>query len=381
MTPISVPWTDVNSETAVVTAWHVQDRAEVSRGAPVVDVETSKALLEIEAEADGYVLQLVAAGHDVTVGQPVAMIFDDLAALEAHVEASASAVKESAAGGDGDGEGPQVSAKARARAAELGVDLASVSATGLITVRDVEAAARSSQPGPVGEEPADPLSGDPAGQRLLLIGAGLGATQVIDMLADSPGQSAVGIVDDDASFWGRRVRGVPVVGGAGAIAELWERSAMDAVVVTISTSVQARAKFRELCQASGIPLANVIDRTAKIATGVSMGSGNVICAFVQLGTECTLGDNNFLSAYNSYEHHNVLGSDISTGPGCMTSGEVRIGDRARLGTGIFIEPKLSIGADSVVASGSVIVRSVPDSHAVKTKVVTTVVVPLRDAER
>jgi acetyltransferase-like isoleucine patch superfamily enzyme len=61
----------------------------------------------------------------------------------------------------------------------------------------------------------------------------------------------------------------------------------------------------------------------------------------------------------------------------MTSGEVRIEDRARLGTGIFVEPKLTIGEGAVVASGAIIVRSVPPNHAVKTKVVTTTVVPMQ----
>lgn len=55
-----------------------------------------------------------------------------------------------------------------------------------------------------------------------------------------------------------------------------------------------------------------------------------------------VGDNNFISAYNSFDHHSELGSDISTGPGCMTSGLVQIGDRCRLGTRIFIEPHVTL---------------------------------------
>jgi acetyltransferase-like isoleucine patch superfamily enzyme len=108
-----------------------------------------------------------------------------------------------------------------------------------------------------------------------------------------------------------------------------------------------------------------------------MGQGNVICANCHLGVATVLGDNNFLSAYNSFDHHNELGSDISTGPGCMTSGLVKLQDRCRLGTGIFIEPYVTIGAGSLVASGAVIVGSVPPDHVVKTRIVTTSVVPIR----
>ncbi|HET9416980.1 MAG TPA: biotin/lipoyl-containing protein [Candidatus Limnocylindria bacterium] len=373
MTPISVPWTDVNSETAIVVEWHVDDRSPIEAGSTLVDVETSKAALEIEAPASGLVLQLVPGGSSIGVGEPIGYVFEDETAL---AEFEANRAKAAANSAD-EAPGGQVTAKARQRAEELGVDLSTITSSGLITVRDVEAAAGATAPSVEPGELPPPLVGDPTTQRLLVIGAGLGATQVADIVSGTPGQQLVAIVDDDRAHWGRSIRGVPVVGGSSAVAPLWEQRAFDAAVISISTSVDARARLRKLLESAGIPLANVIDRSAKVATGVRMGAGNVICAFVQLGTETEIGSNNFISAFNSFEHHNVVGSDISTGPGCMTSGEVKIGDRVRLGAGIFIEPKLSLGDDVVVASGSIIVRPVPAGHAVKTKVVTTTVVPLR----
>jgi acetyltransferase-like isoleucine patch superfamily enzyme len=375
MTPVNVPWTDVNSETAIVTAWHVEDRSEISVAKSLVDVETSKAALEIEAPADGFVLQLVAAGAAVNVGEPIAYIFPDQAALDAFAADRAAQVSAASSSGDE----VRATASARQRAAELGVELGDIARAGLITARDVEAAAEaaSHRSRPEVSTLPSPVQAAAGARRLLLIGAGLGATQVLDIVGTGGDVAGVGIVDDNADFWGREIRGLPVVGGSERIAELWEARSFDAAVITISTSVQARARLRALCRAAGVPLANVIDPTAKVNSGVRMGTGNVICAFVHLGTETVLGDNNFISAHNSYDHHNVLGSDISTGPGCMTSGEVRIEDRVRLGTGIFIEPKLTIGEGSVVASGATIVHSIPPGHAVKTKVVTTTVVPLR----
>lgn len=54
-----------------------------------------------------------------------------------------------------------------------------------------------------------------------------------------------------------------------------------------------------------------------------------------------------------------------------------LGDRVRLGTSIHVEPYVEVGDDVQVASGLVIVASVPAGHAVKRRVVTTAVVPLR----
>jgi sugar O-acyltransferase (sialic acid O-acetyltransferase NeuD family) len=372
VTAVTIPWTDVNDDSATVVEWHVDDRSEVRAGAPLVDVETTKSAIEIEAPSDGLVLQLVPVGGEVSVGQPVAHLFEDEAALTAFEEARA---KEAAAA-PAKGDDIRASDKARARAQELGVDLAALAGEGLITVKDVEAAAGATAV-VAPEELPSPLPGDGKSRRLLLIGAGLGATQVLDILAETEAAEGVAIVDDNTAAWGREVEGVPVVGGTDQMLEHWDAGAFDAVVIAISTSVDARARLRKLCQDAGIPLANVVDPRSKLASGVAIGEGNVICAYTHFGTGTRIGDNNFISAYNSYDHHNVLGSDISTGPGVMTSGEVKIEDRVRLGTGIFVEPKLTLGEGAIVASGAVVVRSVPTGHAVKTKVVTTTVVPIR----
>src|SRR5258708_25213986 len=88
---------------------------------------------------------------------------------------------------------------------------------------------------------------------------------------------------------------------------------------------------REALAASGISLAAAIEPTVRAAAGVTFGTGNVICAFCHFGVGTVVGDNNFLSAFNSYDYHNRLGPDISADPACTTSGLVVLGDRVRLG--------------------------------------------------
>jgi acetyltransferase-like isoleucine patch superfamily enzyme len=364
--PVRVPTSDVNSETAVITEWHAPDRALVSSGDLVAEVETSKAILDVTAAMGGYLLHGAAAGDQVRLSEPIAWVFPDLATLDEHARRVEEADQVSA-------DGPRATVPATRRAAELGVDLDALRASGLITVKEVEEAAAAA----AGAEAPDPLPARPGAQRLVILGAGLGATQVLEILAAGEGQQALAVVDDDRSRWGGGVCGVPVVGGQDRLRELAAGGAFDAAVIAISTSIRARTRLREACERMGLPLANVIDPTARFARDVVLGRGNVVCAFCHFGVATRFGDNNFLSAYNSFDHHNVLGSDISTGPGCKTSGLVTLGDRVRLGTGIFMEPHVEIGDGVQVASGAVIVASVPAKHAVKTRIVTTTTVPLR----
>jgi sugar O-acyltransferase (sialic acid O-acetyltransferase NeuD family) len=371
MIAVTIPTTDVNSESAVILRWYVEDRVEVSAGEALAEIETSKAILDVDAPVAGLLLQARAAGDALGLDQPLGFLFDSLEALETYERRRADEPPPS------EEHAERITSPARRRAAELGVDLDVLvrSTDQLITTKLVEAAAAGGAA--AGDDLPDPLEAPSGVRRLVIIGAGLGATQVLDILRHDDAQRAIAVVDDDIDRLGDEVDGAPVIGGLDRALELFARGALDAAVISISTSVRARTRLRERCEQAELPLANVIDPTARIATGVRIGKGNVICANCHFGVGTIVGDNNFISAYNSFDHHSVLGSDISTGPGCMTSGLVEVGDRCRLGTGIFIEPKVTLGAGVQVASGSVIVASVPADHAVKTRVLTTTVVPIR----
>jgi sugar O-acyltransferase (sialic acid O-acetyltransferase NeuD family) len=368
---VKIPTTDVNSESAVVLRWYAEDRSPVSAGDSVVEVETSKAILDIEAPNDGILLRLRDEGEQLQIAEPLGYLFESIETLERFQQERAAAAGPAEHAG-------RITEPARRRAAELGVDIDEVarSTEALVTTKLVDAFAAEHADDSDIDLP-DPLTADPGCMRLVIIGAGLGATQVLDILEHDEAQQAVAIVDDDRSRFGSLVDGVPVVGGMERALQLFRDGALDAAVISISTSVPVRTRLRGLCEEAGLPLANAIDPTARLTRGVQLGAGNVICANCHFGVETVIGDNNFISAYNSFDHHNELGNDISTGPGVMTSGLVRIGDRCRFGTGVFVEPHVTVGAGAQIASGAVIVGSIPPDHAVKTKVVTTSVVPLR----
>ena len=84
MNPVMIPTQDVNSELGTVVAWLVPDGGWVDADADLLQVETSKAVLEVVAPKSGYVLRLAALHAEVDLGLPVALIFDDVEALHAH---------------------------------------------------------------------------------------------------------------------------------------------------------------------------------------------------------------------------------------------------------------------------------------------------------
>ena len=57
MIPLVVPQEDVNSETATLNTWLVEDGAAVKKGQAVCEVETTKTIFEVTASADGWLVR------------------------------------------------------------------------------------------------------------------------------------------------------------------------------------------------------------------------------------------------------------------------------------------------------------------------------------
>jgi sugar O-acyltransferase (sialic acid O-acetyltransferase NeuD family) len=372
---LPLPRIGSNEDEATVIEWTKSEGDHVRAGEVVCAAETTKSLFDVEAAAEGYLFILAPPGTSVAVGQPLAVISSDPADARDAVAAWLADVRtESAA------LSTVATERTRTRKAELlarrhGIDLSLVpSNDGKISESDVLAylERRGSPPVPSAPERGDLVDGTYRHgrmERLVIIGGGDGAVQVLDAMFKSGRQRAVAILDDNPGLHGRTIMGVPVVGPIreDLVMGMRERDELDSAVISISTLIPLRRRIFEQLTARGVPFTNVIHPTACIGTNVSIGRGNVILGFCHIGACATIGDNNFLSAYVSIEHHNELGSHCSYGPAVVASSRVRVGDGTRFGTGVFIEPKLNIGANAVIGSGCILRGHVPANSVVRTR--------------
>ncbi len=91
---VIMPALGMAQETGKIISWQKQPGDAVKAGDVLMEVETDKAVMEVEALADGYLGSVSAvAGEDVPVGQIVALISDtaDTAPVPAPVTATESA--------------------------------------------------------------------------------------------------------------------------------------------------------------------------------------------------------------------------------------------------------------------------------------------------
>lgn len=373
--PVKMPKVSPNDDNGTIVEWLHTTSEEVNKGEILCIVETTKSIFEIESPSSGYFFPLRSVGEAVDVGITIGAITDAqvtqdevIRLLEKEEQNQEDAAQNKATGES------TLTLKAQLLAKRLGIDPSELAQSGeKITEEDVKKYAESKNT----SLHSDHLEIDtvrdryPEGkiQRILIIGGGDGAVQLLDVLAKTPEQQAVAILDDNPELRGKKVNGVPVTGGIDMdrIVALYEQGEFDAAVISISTIIKLRAEIFEKLKARGIPFANIIHPSVIKGINVKMGEGNVIMAFTHLGACASLGNNNFISAYCSIEHHNEMGNHCSFGPGVITSSRVIFGDQVRCGTGIFIEPKISIGAKSVIGSGCIIWQNVPDGAVLKSK--------------
>jgi len=154
MVEVTMPRLSDSMTEATIVAWLVAEGAEVTRGTPLVEVETDKATVVHEADADGMLLEIVVpAGDSAAIGAVIARVGGDGEQPEpvapapqraaARVEPPARSVEPAARR---DGQRVKASPVARRMARELGVELRQLQGSGpggRIVKLDVQAAARS----------------------------------------------------------------------------------------------------------------------------------------------------------------------------------------------------------------------------------------------
>jgi pyruvate dehydrogenase E2 component (dihydrolipoyllysine-residue acetyltransferase) len=160
---VVMPALEMAQETGKVVSWKKKEGEQVSKGEMLLEVETDKAVVEIEASGDGVLSSVTAKEGDVVpVGQTIAWLLKpgeslpagggpqaqtgrkmDAAPAPAAAAAPASAEPTSAAGG-------RISPKARRLAREHGVDITKLKGSGSggeILADDIMAAAAKAAAG------------------------------------------------------------------------------------------------------------------------------------------------------------------------------------------------------------------------------------------
>ncbi|WP_326854996.1 acetyltransferase [Actinocrinis sp.] len=201
---------------------------------------------------------------------------------------------------------------------------------------------------------------------LMIVGAGgfaretAQAVAAINAVAVNTGRPIwrlLGFLDDDPLLHGRRVDGLPVIGGADLVESLPQAQ----LVVCVGNPRRYDTRMR-IVERLGLPeerYATVVHPSAQISADSSIGPGSVILAQTVLTASVEVGAHVAVMPH-AVLTHDVSASDFATiASGVRFGGGVSVGRGAYVGAGALIRENVKIGAWSMIGMGSVVLCDVP----------------------
>lgn len=142
----------------------------------------------------------------------------------------------------------------------------------------------------------------------------------------------------------------------------------DNVVVAIA-DYKLRNRIYLNLKEKGVNFPNIFHRSSFVSSSSFVDEGAVICPFVTLTSNITIGKNFHANIYSYVAHDCIIGNNVTFAPSVKCNGNVVIEDDVYIGTGVIIHQgkpnkPLKIGKGATVAAGSVVTRSVPEGMTV-----------------
>lgn len=197
---------------------------------------------------------------------------------------------------------------------------------------------------------------------LIIIGAG-GFGREVAWLVErinslDPTWKLEGFVDDGITGKGASIAGYPILGGidyfSNYLDKVW-------VVLAIGSAKTRAVLADKLSRFQCIEFASLIDPSVIMSKRVTVGEGSIICAGSIITVDVRLGKHCIVNLDTTIGHDAVIEDCVTIYPSVNVSGMVRVGHCTELGTGVQIIQGKTIGANSVVGAGAVVVRDIPDS--------------------
>ncbi len=354
---LRIPQLNANEDEFFVTEIRCADGDAVRKGDVLFVLESTKATMDFESPADGFLRGLqVREGEGYPVSRVMAVI-------------TATATEEislpDSGGGDAAG-AVRATNKAQVLAQELGVDLSLLKVTGMIREKHVRTFHAENAASQIERPSVSELPLPDAPRAVGILGAGGHARVLVDLMRETDGALQPVAAFDDSPSAPADVLGVPVAGHSDLMAELQERGVTQAALgVGAVTRNQLRVTLFERLRSMGFELPalvhprSLIEASAVIADGAQIFAGAIVGSNVRIGTNAIVNSGVVVS------HDCVIGDHVHLTPGCTLAGNVKVGAGSVIGMGVTIYLGVEIGSNVTIANGAHVMTNVADGEYVK----------------
>jgi sugar O-acyltransferase (sialic acid O-acetyltransferase NeuD family) len=198
-------------------------------------------------------------------------------------------------------------------------------------------------------------------KKILLFGGGNQLHYTIDIIEKENKYEIIGVIDSVHPIGSDRF-GYKILGRQENLIDIIQEYNIDAGLITIGDNWSRYYVHQSIIkQIPNFEFINAIHPSVIIGNNVTLGVGVVAMAGCIINPKATIGDFTFFATGAQIEHDCVIEDYGSISAGSILGGYVTIKKFAAVTLNVTIIDRLSIGENSVIGSGSVVTKSVPDN--------------------
>jgi len=198
-------------------------------------------------------------------------------------------------------------------------------------------------------------------KNIVLIGGGNQAHYTIDIIEKEGKYNIVGIIDSIHEVGSDRF-GYKILGRQENISQLIEEYNIEGGVISIGDNWSRYYVYNQILElVPTFTFVNAIHPSVVIGNNVKLGVGIVAMAGCIFNPKSQIGNFTFFATGAQVEHDCQIGDFSSISAGSITGGYVKLGKFSAITLGVTVVDRLEIGENTVVGSGSLVTKSLPDN--------------------
>jgi len=365
--PIWIPKDNVSDEAYKLTEIYITNGSSIKTGDLIGSLETSKADIEIESPADGFLHYKVEEGDTIAVGALLAVITPDENFPKAYFDDQEKEAIPAKGNGTMTATTVRVSKKAQRLLEEHQIDPEVFTGKSLISYQDVKEYLDKG----ASVKPADKVAAVPAAksyssnQKIVIWGAGGHAKMCIDILRQMKTYEIIGAVASPLPS-NKEVLGIPVIGEQDQLEALYNQGVRFAVLgIGALFNPALRSELYARLKKIGFYIPNIIHPSAIIEPSAKMGEGNQVMAGAVIGSDVSIGNNGIINSGSIISHDCIIKDNVHLTPGAILAGSVSIGDNTLVGMGATVLLDRKIGSNVMIHNGVNITKDIADYQTIK----------------
>lgn len=198
-------------------------------------------------------------------------------------------------------------------------------------------------------------------KNIVLFGGGNQAHYTIDIIEKEGKYAIVGIIDSVHDIGSERF-GYKVIGRVSDLPKLVAEYDIYGGLVSIGDNwSRYQVSQQILITIPDFTFVNAIHPSVIIGNTTEIGVGIVAMAGCIFNPKAVIGNFTFFATGAQVEHDNIIHEYASISAGSITGGYVTVGRLSAITLGVTVTDRISIGENTVVGAGSLVMRSLPDN--------------------